>query len=54
MPPGVCGLACYSGEPDTHFSILEGFDTGYYFTTTLDMWPYAQPAFEARVHFGAA
>ena len=34
-----------SGE---HFSILEGFDTGYYFTTTLDLWPYAQPAFEAN------
>jgi len=33
---------------DEHFSILEGSDTGYYFTTTLDLWPYAQPAFEAN------
>ena len=34
-----------SGE---HFSILEGFDTGYYFNSTFDLWPYAQPAFEAN------
>lgn len=34
-----------SGE---HFSILEGCDNGYYFCTTFDLWPHAQPAFEAN------
>jgi non-lysosomal glucosylceramidase len=41
MVPPLLG----SGE---HFSILEGFDTGYYFTSTFDLWPHAQPAIEAN------
>ena len=42
------GLEAPSLGGDEHFSILEGSDTGYYFTTTLDLWPYAQPALEAN------
>lgn len=31
-----------SGE---HFSILEGFDYGYYYLSTFDLWPYAMNVF---------
>jgi non-lysosomal glucosylceramidase len=43
--PGLEPALLGSGE---HFSILEGFDTGYYFTSTFDLWPHAQPALEAN------
>jgi non-lysosomal glucosylceramidase len=43
--PGLKPPLLGSGE---HFSILEGFDTGYYFTSTFDLWPHAQPALEAN------
>lgn len=41
--PGLKPPLLGSGE---HFSIQEGFDSGYYFCSTFDLWPYAQPAFE--------
>jgi len=41
MEPPLLG----AGE---HFSILEGFDLGYYFTSTFDLWPHAQAALEAN------
>ncbi len=28
-----------------HFALLEGFDTGYYYYNTFDLWVYAFPAF---------
>jgi non-lysosomal glucosylceramidase len=43
--PGMAPPLLGSGE---HFSILEGFDTGYYFSSTFDLWPHAQAAFEAH------
>jgi len=30
-----------------HFALLEGFDTGYYYYNTFDLWVYAFPAFLA-------
>ncbi len=30
-----------------HFAILEGYDTGYYYYNTIDLWIYAFPAFLA-------
>ena len=30
-----------------HFAFLEGFDTGYYYYNTLDLWVYAFPALSA-------
>jgi len=29
----------------SHFALLEGFDTGYYYYNTFDLWVYAFPAF---------
>ncbi len=45
VQPGLEPPALGSGE---HFSMLEGFDTGYYFTSTADLWPHAQPALSAH------
>lgn len=35
----VCG-----SEKGSHFALLEGFDTGYYYYNTFDLWVYAFPA----------
>lgn len=31
-----------------HFAILEGYENGYHFYNTFDLWPHAQAAFEAN------
>jgi uncharacterized protein (DUF608 family) len=34
--------------PGEHFALLEGYDRGYHFYNTFDLWPYAMSAFEAN------
>ncbi|MFP4637867.1 MAG: GH116 family glycosyl hydrolase [Spirochaetaceae bacterium] len=40
-PEGLAAPRLGGGE---HFAFLEGFDTGYYYYNTLDLWVYAFPA----------
>ncbi|MBT4817098.1 MAG: hypothetical protein HON70_15455 [Lentisphaerae bacterium] len=46
-PFWLAGQADSAGLPEPrlgagpHFSILEGYDSGYYFLSTFDLWPYA-------------
>jgi uncharacterized protein (DUF608 family) len=52
---GTAWVAAEAGRPEgmdsprlgdgEHFALLEGFDTGYYYYNTLDLWVYAFPAF---------